>query len=348
MITILKVMQDLEKNKNEFDTHPQDDLLRKENEAINVDVENITNIMLHLENPAVRARLAEMISEEMNAAARRQPIWKRFGPWLASASSAIIMILAFFIPSVEDQWDRYQARQVIQRHAELGRSFMGEGKYELAEKSFAKAFELSENKRLDIDEERLKAKVYAVNANPTWGVKNPQGLEESEIIYLLQLESDPKQAKDHSATLNAYGTFLASEHRDQEAEGALREAIRLDGSNAAAEISLGNLLRARNRLKEAEEAYHAAINIEDKDGYAYYDLGLVLSEMKRAKEAEDAFRKAVQNEPDDTDLLRALAQQLNANGKKVEARELFKEATAIETTKPKKQPQTPTFAEAAG
>jgi hypothetical protein len=129
-------------------SHP---LAEQKEAATNVDVEKITNIILHLENPAVRARLAEMIAEEMDAAQQRQPIWKRFGPWLASASSALIMVLAFFIPSVEDQWDRYQARQVIQHHVELGRSFMEDGKYELAEKSFAKGFELSENKRLDIE-----------------------------------------------------------------------------------------------------------------------------------------------------------------------------------------------------
>ena len=354
-------MEDLEENKTEKhienglddrdetngrpDSRPtKSSSLTDEHEATQVDVETITTIMLHLENPAVRARLAEMISEEMNAEQQRQPIWKRFGPWLASASSALIMILAFFIPSVEDQWDRYQARQVIQRHVELGRSFMEDGKYELAAKSFAKGFELSDNKRLDIEEERLKAKVYAVNANPTWGVKNPEGLDESEILYLLQLESDPKQAKDRSATLNAYGTFLASAHRDQEAENALREAINLDPKNAAALISLGNLLRAKNKLKEAEGAYRSSISIDDKDGFAYYNLGLVLSELKRGREAEDTFRKAVQNAPDDTDLLRALAHQLNANGKKAEAEQLLSEATRIETSKPKSQPQTPKFA----
>ena len=328
------------------DTHPvrSHPLAEQKEAATNVDVEKITNIILHLENPAVRARLAEMIAEEMDAAQQRQPIWKRFGPWLASASSALIMLLAFFIPSVEDQWDRYQARQVIQRHVELGRSFMEDGKYELAEKSFAKGFELSENKRLDIEEERLKAKVYAVNANPTWGAKNPEGLDESEILYLLQLESDPRQRKDRSATLNAYGTFLASEHRDSEAEIALREAIRLDPGNAAAQISLGNLFRAQNKLKEANEAYRASISIDDKDSYAYYDLGLVLSEMKQTQEAEDAFRKAVENAPEDTDLLHALAQQLNANGKKAEAEQLLSDLKRIETTKREKQTQTPKFA----
>ena len=101
---------------------------------------------------------------------------------LSTFSGALIVLLAFLIPSIQDQWNQFQSRRVLQRHVELGREFMREGKYKLAEESFAKAFELSENKRLDIDEERLKAKVQAVNADPDWGAKNLEGLEETEFL----------------------------------------------------------------------------------------------------------------------------------------------------------------------
>ena len=313
----------------------------------NDDPSEVASIIRHLENPAVRARVAEMISEEIRSAGEREPVWKRFGPWLASASSAILMILAFFIPSVEDQWDRYQSRQIIQQHVSLGRSFLRDGKYELAEKSFAKAFELSDSKRLDIEEERLKAKVEAVNADPTWGAKNPEGLDEADFLYLLQLEKDKSQAKERSATLNAYGTFLASETRDREAEPILREAISLDSMNDEAQISLGNLLRSTNRLKEAEAAYREALRIDGEDVYAHYDLGLVLSETKRPQEAEDAFRKAAQIAPEDTELLNALARQLERNGKSGEAQQLFKKVAQIEALKPKKKPEAPKFEAAA-
>ena len=36
-------------------------------------------------------------------------------PLLVSLGSAMVMLLAFFIPSVQDQWDRYQSREVIQQ-----------------------------------------------------------------------------------------------------------------------------------------------------------------------------------------------------------------------------------------
>jgi tetratricopeptide (TPR) repeat protein len=121
-------------------SHP---LAEQKEAATNVDVEKITNIILHLENPAVRARLAEMVAEEMDAVQQRQPIWKRFGPWLASASSALIMVLAFFIPSVEDQWDRYQARQVIRldpgnaaAQISLGNLFRAQNKLKEAKEAY--------------------------------------------------------------------------------------------------------------------------------------------------------------------------------------------------------------------
>jgi len=76
--------------------------------------------------------------------------------------------------SLQDQWDRYHARQVVQRYVELGRDFMREERYGLAEEAFAKALELSENQRLDIEEERLEARVEQVNADPEWGRRTPR------------------------------------------------------------------------------------------------------------------------------------------------------------------------------
>jgi hypothetical protein len=125
-----------------------------------------------LQDPRIRELLGDVLIEELEE--RRTPsLWKRAQPWLAGGASALVTILAFFLPSLQDQWDRFQSRQVIQRYVELGRDFVREERYKLAEETFAKAFELSENKRLDIEEERLAAKVELVNADPEWGRKNP-------------------------------------------------------------------------------------------------------------------------------------------------------------------------------
>lgn len=285
-----------------------------------------------LEDPTVRTRLVEVLREEYDSPEKSRSRWQRLGPFLASAGSALIMVLAFFIPSVQDQWDRFQARQVIQRYVDLGRGFMREGKYKLAEQSFAKAFELSESKRLDIDEERLKAKVQEMNENPMWDAQNPEGLEEADFLYLLQLQQKPGQAHERAVTLNCYGVFLAAAKRWREAEEQLREAIRLNPTDNIPYVNLGNLLRDRDGLKEAEEAYRAALRLEEHDGRAQYDLGLVLAETDRPQEAETAFRAAVALEPNDLDLLRALSRQLEKNGKSEEARKTLEQILSLDPT----------------
>jgi Tfp pilus assembly protein PilF len=283
-----------------------------------------------MENPEVRARIAEVINETSVAEEEKPSRWRRISAFSGALSSTLIVLLAFLIPSIQDQWNQFQSRRVLQRHVELGREFMREGKYKLAEESFAKAFELSENKRLDIDEERLKAKVQAVNADPDWGVKNPEGLEETEFLYLLQIQRDPKQAKERAATLNCYGTFLASVHRLNEAEEKIREAIRLDPSDSAAYISLGNLLRDRGRLQEAESAYREALRYDARNSHIHYDLGLVLDEAHRPAEAEEAFKQAVEYAPRDPELLRTLALQLEKNKKSAEATSIWQQLLGIE------------------
>ena len=197
------------------------------------------------------------------------------------------------------------------------------GKYKLAEESFARAFEQSESKRLDIDEERLEAKVQAVNADPDWGVDNPEGLEEADFLYLLQLQREPGQSAKRAATLTCYGTFLASEKRWREAEEKLQDAARLDPRDAGPLVNLGNLLRDRGRLVEAEAAYRRALALEIRDGRIHYDLGLVLEETGHPAEALEQFKKAVACDPRDLELQRALASRLERSGREEEARKVF-------------------------
>ncbi len=291
--------------------------------ATNTVAQSTTEQLLQwLEQPTVRARLTQMVSETRQEPVEKPSRWKRMSAFIAGASSTLVILLAFLIPGVQDQWDRFQARRIIQRHVELGREFMQESKYALAEKSFAKAFELSESKRLDIEEERLKAKVQAVNAAPRWGAKNPEGLEEADFLYLLQLQRVPAQAAERAATLDCYGTFLASAQRYQEAEEQLRAAVQLNPSEVTAQVNLGNLLREQNKLKEAEAVYRKALQLDAHNASVHYDLGVVLAELHRPAEAEAELRNAVLDAPADADLLRALAQQLKAEGKRAEAHQV--------------------------
>ncbi len=291
------------------------------------DVERLERLLGH---PRVRELVARIAREDTGSEEDAPTHWQRFSAFVAGASSALVVLLAFLVPSMEDQWDRFQSRRVIQRHVELARTFMAEGKYKLAEESFARAFEQSESKRLDIEEERLEAKVQAVNANPNWGVENPEGLEESDFLYLLQLQRGPDRAADQAATLSCYGTFLASAGRWREAEERLREATRLAPGDAGPLVNLGNLMRDRARPLEAEAAYRHALLLEKHDGRIYYDLGLVLDETHRPAEAHEAFEKAAACDPQDKEALRALASQLEKNGALDEARKVFARILALD------------------
>lgn len=63
-----------------------------------------------LDDPVVRARLSEVLHEEFVSQGATPSFWQRLGLLIASIGSALVMLLAFFIPSIQDQWDRYQLR----------------------------------------------------------------------------------------------------------------------------------------------------------------------------------------------------------------------------------------------
>ncbi len=273
-----------------------------------------------LQDHDVREQLVGILAEEIEA--RREPSpWRRAQPWLAGAASAFVTVLAFFLPSLQDQWDRWQARQVIQRYVELGRDFMHEGRFQIAEETFAKAFELSESRRLDIEEERLAAKVARVNEDPAWGVTNPEGLEESDFLYLLHLQEGKTAGQRHAQalTLNSYGVFLTSEKRFAEAESTFHRSIVLDPTNASARVRLGNLLSDSGRPREAEAAYRLALRLDPGSLSGHYNLGLLLEQTGRPAEAETLLRRAVRLGPGDADALRLLADVLEKNGRAAEA-----------------------------
>lgn len=301
-------------------------------EPENPDPREVERLERLLGDPKVRGLVARIAREDAGSEEEPPTRWQRLSAFVAGASSVLVVLLAFLVPSMEDQWDRFQSRRVIQRHVELARTFMAEGKYKLAEESFARAFEQSESKRLDIEEERLEAKVQAVNANPNWGVENPEGLEESDFLYLIELQRGPDRAADRAATLSCYGTFLASAGRWREAEERLREATRLAPRDAGPLVNLGNLMRDRARPLEAEAAYRHALLLEKHDGRIYYDLGLVLDEAHRPAEAQEAFEKAAACDPQDKEVLRALAFQMEKNGTVGEARRVFAKVLALDPT----------------
>lgn len=217
-----------------------------------------------------------------------QKLW----PFLVSLSTATVMLLAFFIPSVQDQWDRYQSRKVIEEYVHLGDHLFEQEHYQMAEEAYTKAFELSESKRLDIEVKRLNARVNRVHDDPTWGGQLPEDLKEIDFRFLLHFQEDKGKERSRAYTLNCYGMFLSGKGKLKEADAAFEEAIRLSPTEPITYVNKGNLFLQQGRQAEAEKMYRHAIDLDSMNVYAHYNLGLMLSEAGRQVEAEAELKKA--------------------------------------------------------
>lgn len=223
---------------------------------------------------------------------RKLVLGRKIWPWLVSLSSAVIMLLAFFIPSVQDQWDRYQARKIVQQYVTLGNDFFSEHKYDMAEQAYEKAFELSNQSRLDVDLLRLKAKVNRMTLEDEWGTPPPEGLAEIDFEMLLHLKETRKDKPETITILNSYAQFLADTGKLSKAATVLSMALALDSNNELTYINLGNLADQQEKKDLAEKYYLHAIQLKPENTEAHFNLGLLYSEQGKEKLAESEFEKA--------------------------------------------------------
>jgi tetratricopeptide (TPR) repeat protein len=233
---------------------------------------------------------------------------RRMTALASSVSGALVVLLAFLIPSMQDQWDRFQSRQVIERYVNLGKKFMKEKHYQIAENAFQKAFELSESRRLDIDELRLQAHIQLINQNPYWRNKPPADLKEIDFEYLLGLQTDKAHAKDRAVTLGVYGCYLVSLGRFQEARQAFDEAIKLNPNSGENYINYANLLDDQGDQVGAEKAYLKGLALDPKDAFGHFNFALLLEREKRNAESLTQLEIAYQLAPEDKDIREQLQQ----------------------------------------
>ncbi|HMZ48522.1 MAG TPA: tetratricopeptide repeat protein [Flavobacteriales bacterium] len=258
---------------------------------------------------------AERKQERMERA--RKFIALRLWPILVALGSALVMLLAFLIPSMQDQWDRYQARRVIGQYEEMGDRFMGEDNYRMAEEAYAKAVELSEGRRLDVESKRLEARVFQMTTMTNWGDSVPGDLEEVDFQFLLHM--GPKDDSMRAMVLNAYGIFLASQQRPAEAEAAYQEAVTLDAKNPLIRINQGNLMDQMGRMQDAASAYRAAMRLDPGSVEAHYDLALLLLAQDSTVGAQKELMVASVLAPQDTAIIQRL-RELRADSSVVTGR----------------------------
>jgi Flp pilus assembly protein TadD len=256
--------------------------------------------------------------------------WSRARTFLAGASSASVVLLAFLIPSLQDQWDRHESRQAVDRYVAVGERLMQEGHFASAEQSFDRAVELAGYQRYDLIEKQIRARVMRVYEDPSWRGETPEEITEADYIYLLEVQKAPARARERAATLAAYGVFLAGMNRLPDAEARFKEAVQVDPKNADAHVNLGNLFDDLRRASDAEREYRAAMALDPKGVSARYNLGLLLMARGRPAEAEPVFRSILANGPGDSDVRLGLVESLDAQGKRDAARNEARAALEVD------------------
>jgi tetratricopeptide (TPR) repeat protein len=260
-----------------------------------------------------RRRLAALLAAELGER-RESSFWQRARPFLAGLSSAAVVLVAFLVPSMQDQWDRYKTREAIDRYAQVGRDLLQNERYESAEQAFSRALELAGNQRLDLLEGQLRARVMRVYDAPEWRAQTDETITEADFIYLLELESAKERPAARASTIGAYGVYLAGLKRWAEAEKNLKESAALDPKSAAPHIHLGNLYDDLGRSAEAEAQYRLAIALNPREPNAHYNLGLLLNATGRTALATAEFALSMQLAPEDASSRIALIEALESQG----------------------------------
>lgn len=232
----------------------------------------------------------------------KSSFWQKAWTFLAGMGSTIIMVLAFFIPSIQDQWDRNESRKIINQYEQLGDELFDEQRFDMAEQAYRRAFELSDSRRLDLEMKRLNANINRINMNPNWGAEPPEDLEEADYQYVLHMQTGNEHIKERVNTLNSYGLFLVSKKKITEAEAAFKEAIELNPQNELAYINLGNLYDQLNKKEMALHFYEKAIALDKNNIQAFYNLGLLYAEMGNYPAAKIQFSSALKLDSTNADV----------------------------------------------
>lgn len=212
-------------------------------------------------------------------------IWSMF----ASFGSFLVVTFSFLIPSFQDQYDRWKAHEVIESYEKIGDSLYRKDRFTEAEKVYERAFELSENRRLDLDMKRLKARVFKVFEGEEWKRKEFEELSQGDYLFLIEAAAN---AAEKATIMAAYGTFLALAGNHRESLDILMAARALDRKNPIVLVNLGNAYADLRRNDAAVKTYEEALALDPKYYEALYNLGALHFNSGNCEAARDPLSKA--------------------------------------------------------
>ncbi len=139
------------------------------------------------------------------------------------------------------------------------------------------------------------------------------------------LEATIAQRPANARAWNNLGNALARAGKTDEAQAALRTALRLKPDFAAAHTNLGNVFDLLQRWPESEVEMREAVRLEPNHTKARFNLGNVLLRVGKNAEAAENLREAVRLEPGDAEIRHNYAVALVLAGKSEEGFAEFRE-----------------------
>lgn len=117
------------------------------------------------------------------------------------------------------------------------------------------------------------------------------------VLSLEQLEAAREIAADNVDVLLGMAAALTELKRYDQAEAALRRALRLEPARAGVHASIGTLSYKRGLYGQAEQELKRALDLDPALGIAYFYRGECLNQLGRVDEALEMLERAVQLHP---------------------------------------------------
>jgi tetratricopeptide (TPR) repeat protein len=167
-----------------------------------------------------------------------------------------------------------------------------------------------------IDETIAKAQHGRVNITPAKAIEMAGQLysrgqyAQAERVCRQIIASRPANADAH----NILGVSIAALGKMDEAIGALKRAVKINGQAASYHANLGEILRQAGRLDEAAKSIEEAIKLDPNNAQALNNLGIIQYERRQFAEAVKSYRKALELRPQMSEALNNLGNALRLTG----------------------------------
>jgi len=259
-------------------------------------------------------------------------------------------------PKVEQFWLSYIDALIKEKHFEMAKAVLEQGKKKGLSKDIVEAAETQLTPTAQVNEPKLagqkkrlsfseRRKELAENKKKKKAKKqdlkgiSPSQAEIDNLLHQYQAGrysdaeklalSITERFPEHEFGWKALGAILSQTGRISESLVASQKSVQLAPQDAEAHNNLGNTLKELGRLDEAEACYTQAITLKPGFAEAHYNLGDTLKELGRLDEAEASCRQAITLKPDFAEAHNNLGVTLQELGRLEEAEASYTQAISV-------------------